>query len=219
MKPPKLICFMGIDGSGKTTLARELVREADRLGIHYRYVWGNAQPIFLRPLRALAHLTVLRKTDMKKDNEDYEQVKEKVSIKYGFFSRIYSRVLMVDYFIWLFLKVKIPLFLGRRILCDRYLFDVAINLYFLNKSLFPEIERTVHSLLRYFPAPDLLFLIDIPPAVAFERKSDIPSIGFLEKRRAIYHKLSEDFNAVVLDGTSPIVDSVNVVLKYMTGVK
>ena len=219
MNPPQLICLMGMDGSGKTTLARELVTEAERLGIHYRYVWGNAQPIFLRPLRTLAHLTVLRKTDMKKDNEDYEQVKEKVAAKYGFFSRIYSRVLMVDYFIWLFLKVKVPLFLGRRIICDRYLFDVAINLYFLNKSLFPDIERTVHSLLRYFPAPDLLFLIDIPPVVAFRRKSDIPSIGFLEKRRLIYQKLSEEFNAVVLDGTSPIVDSVNEAIRLMTGVK
>jgi thymidylate kinase len=219
MNPPKLICLMGMDGSGKTTLAKKLVTEADRLGIRYSYVWGNAQPIFLRPLRAMAHRTVLRKTDMKKDNEDYEQVKEKVSAKYGFLSLIYSRVLMVDYFIWLFLKVKVPLLLGRRIICDRYVFDVAINLYFLNKSLFPDIEKTVHSLLRYFPAPGLLFLIDIPPAVAFRRKSDIPSIGFLQKRRVIYQKLSEEFNAVVLDGTSPILDSVNEVIKRMTGVK
>jgi thymidylate kinase len=219
MNPPKLICLMGMDGSGKTTLAKELVAATGRLGIHYRYIWGNAQPIFLRPLRAIAHLTVLRKTDMKKDNEDYEQVKQKVSAKYGFFSRIYSRVLMVDYFIWLFFKVKVPLFLGRRIICDRYLFDVAINLHFLNKSFFPDIEKTVHSLLRYFPAPGLLFLIDLPPAVAFQRKSDIPSIGFLEKRRVIYQKLSEEFNAVVLDGTSPIVDSVNEAIKRITGVK
>jgi len=216
---PRLICLIGIDGSGKTTLAKNFVEEAKKIGIKYKYVWGNAQPIFLRPLRAMAHLTVLRKTDMKKANEDYEHVKETVSVKYGFLSRIYSRVLMLDYFIWLFLKVTVPLFLGRKIICDRYVFDVAINLYFLNKALFTDIEKTAHSLLRYFPAPGLLFLIDVPSAVAFQRKNDIPSMGFLEKRRVIYQKLSGEFNAVVLDGTSPLLDSVNEVIKRMTGVK
>jgi len=57
-----------------------------QIGNSLQICLGKCTAIFLRPLRAIAHLTVLRKTDMKKDNEDYEQVKEKVAAKYGFFS-------------------------------------------------------------------------------------------------------------------------------------
>ncbi len=219
MNPPKLICLVGIDGSGKTTLAKELVREANRRGFSFKYVWGNAQPIFLRPLRALAHLTVLRNVDMQKNNEDYERIKEKVSKRYGFLSNVYSRILVVDYCIWLFLKVRVPLSFGKRIICDRYLFDVAVNLYFLNKSLFFNIEKTTDSLLKYFPAPDLLFVIDVPPDVAFQRKNDIPSIAFLERRRSIYRNLGDKFNAVELDGTAPILTSVNEIIRRMEEIR
>lgn len=213
MNLPRLICFMGIDGSGKTTLAKELVKASEAQGIRYRYVWGNAQPIFLRPLRALAHLTILRKADMKKDNSNYERAKEEASTKFGFVSRIYSLVLILDYFIWLFIKVRLPLIMGKKIICDRYVFDVAVNLHFLNKSLYPDSKQLVHFFLRYFPSPDLLFFIDISPEVAFLRKADIPSVSFLQRRQAVYRQLGQEYKAIVLNGADPIPVSLSKVVQ------
>ncbi len=107
---PNLICLIGIDGSGKTTLAKSFVEEAKKFGIKYKYVWGNAQPIFLKPLRFVAHLTVLRKFDRFKDNNQYEKAKEDASYRFGILSWIYSSIYLIDYIVWLFLKIKVPLF-------------------------------------------------------------------------------------------------------------
>jgi len=210
---PRLICLIGIDGTGKTTLAKTFIREANKIGLKYNYVWGNAQPIFLKPLRALAHLTLLRNVEMQKDNEHYEKEKERISAKYGVLLLLYSRILILDYFIWIFLKIKLPLFLGKRIICDRYVFDVAINLYFLNKRYFSDIEKTIRNLFKYFPKPDLLYLIDIPVPVALGRKKDIPSPGFLEKRKVIYERLGKIYNARILDGQQPITDLINLIVR------
>ncbi len=209
---PNLICLIGIDGSGKTTLAKSVVEEAKKLGIKYKYVWGNARPIFLKPLRFIAHLTVLRKFDRFKDNNQYEKAKEEVLYRFGILSRIYSSIYLIDYIVWLFLKVKVPLFFGKKIICDRYIFDVAINLYFLNKKQFGDIKTIIQFLFKYFPQPELLYLVDVPSKVAFERKTDVPSVDFLEKRRGIYQRLSEIYNARKLDGTMSIKDLTNIIL-------
>lgn len=210
---PCLICLVGIDGSGKTTLAKVFVEEAKKRGITYKYVWGNAQPIFLRPLRALAHLTFLRSFDMKRDYEQYEKIKEEASSKHVILSWIYGRIFLLDYIIWLFLKVKLPLLFGQKIICDRYVIDVAVNLYFLNKNYFPNIENTIRSLFKYFPKPELLYIVDVPVSVAFARKTDIPSVDFLEKRRAIYQRLGEIFNARKLDGNQSVSELTEIILK------
>lgn len=215
MQRPSLICLIGIDGSGKTTLAKALAEETKKSGLNYKYVWGNAQPIFLLPLRKLAHLTVLRNVDMKKENDRYDKVKEDVSTKYCFLLWIYSRVLLFDYVIWLFFKVKLPLFLGKKVICDRYIYDVAISLYFLNKSYFADIEKTINKLFNYFPKPELLYLIDVPVAVAFKRKNDIPSLAYLENRKIIYTKLSNAFNVSKLNGENSIEDLVKTIIQDM----
>ena len=214
---PRLICLIGIDGSGKTTLAKAFVEKADKIGMKYRYVWGNAQPIFIKPLRTIAHLTLLRNVDMQKDNERYEKIKEETSVKHSILSWLYSRILIFDYIIWLFFKVKLPLSLGRRIICDRYVFDVAVNLYFLNKKYFSNIEKTINTLLKYFPEPSLLYLLDVPISVAFKRKNDVPSIGYLEKRTVIYERLGKFFRARKLDGEKSVLDLINTIVKDIRG--
>jgi len=214
---PRLICLIGVDGSGKTTLAKTFEKEANKIGLKYRYVWGNAQPIFIRPLRWLAHLTLLRDLDMQKDNDRYEKVKEAITTKHISLSRIYARILIIDYIIWLLLKIKFPLFFGERIICDRYVFDVAVNLYFLDRNHFANVSKTIRSLFKYFPQPDLLYLLDVPISVAYERKEDIPSLRFLEKRQGIYRRIGGEFNAKTLDGCQPISTSIKILTNDING--
>ena len=46
-----------------------------------------------------------------------------------------------------------------------------------------------------------MFLIDIPEEVAFHRKSDIPSIDYLNVRRDYYLSIAKEYGMVILDGT------------------
>ena len=62
-----LICIIGIDGSGKTTVARQLVQEMKARGVSARYVWAGFSPtVILRPVLWLAKLLVYREDGQSK---------------------------------------------------------------------------------------------------------------------------------------------------------
>ena len=113
--------------------------------------------------------------------------------------------MLLDYSLQVFLKVRLPLFLGRNIICDRYLYDTVIT------DLAPDmgyaedrIIALLTSMLRFFPKPDTTFLIDLREEIAYQRKDDIPSLEYLKERRNTYLNIGRKHNMVVLDGTRPI---------------
>ena len=60
-------------------------------------------------------------------------------------------------------------------------------------------------MLSLFPNPDLVFLLDLPADVAFQRKEDMP-LSYLEDRRAFYLSLERLRGVEILDGTASIED-------------
>lgn len=204
MKWPKFICFIGIDGSGKTTLAKAFVKFAKGKGVDYHYVWANNQPILIAPLRKLWRLIFFRGKDMFTDYEDYNKTKKQVARKSRILYRLYRFVHTVDYMLWIMLRVKIPLLLGRRIVCDRYVYDVAVSLSILLDYNFQQTEKLINTYLKYVPTPDAVFLIDVPEEVAFERKNDVPSLSYLKERRVIYSELGQHYQMFYLDGTMDV---------------
>lgn len=203
-KLPRFICIIGIDGSGKTTLAKGIVNRAKQDGIKYLYVWGNAQPILMRPLRWLARRILLRGKDMFRDYQNYKASKEAIVRDNKLISKFYRLLLMFDYYLWLITRVQLPLLMGRKIICDRYVYDVAINLALVIGGNVEDAERYVEKLLRIFPKPDLLIYLDVPDEIALSRKTDIPSIKYLQERRQIYKKLLISYRFNSLDGTESI---------------
>ena len=63
----KLICLTGIDGSGKTTLARSLARTLDEQGIPATSIYGRTYPVLSRALMLLGRIILLRGTDLWRD--------------------------------------------------------------------------------------------------------------------------------------------------------
>jgi dTMP kinase len=58
-----------------------------------------------------------------------------------------------------------------------------------------------HSL-AFLPKPDLVFLLDLPEALAYQRKDDIVSLDFLRARRAVYLQMAHDHDITVLDASA-----------------
>jgi len=200
---PRLICFIGVDGSGKTAIAKQLTH-SPIAGVRYNYVWGSAQPIFMRPLRKLVHTIILNKVDMFKDYQEYDKTKKRVAKRFLIFSKFYSFIFVIDYFLWMLFCVRIPLALGKNIICDRYIFDMAINIHFLYANLFYNVDDTIKFFLKIFPTPEMVYLIDLPEEIAFSRKDDIPSIEYLRQRRIVYREVAKRYGAKIIEGTKPL---------------
>ena len=205
------ICFTGIDGSGKTTLAKSLVVVMKRKGIECRYVYNRFNPFMLKPFIIVARALFLRGTDVFEDYTEDCNAKKKL-FKNRFLSVIYQSFLLFDYSFQIFLKVKIPLMLGRNIICDRYIYDtvctdLAVDLNYSEKKTMDILRKCLYL----FPKPDMIFLIDVLEEVAYGRKGDVPSVDYLKDRRNIYLEIGREHEMMILDGTQDLAELKDVV--------
>lgn len=199
------ICFTGIDGSGKTTLAKFLAQNLQQEGIKATYVYNRYTPILLRPVMLIGKLLFFRDKDFYRDYSEYSSTKKNASKKHPALARLYQYLLLYDYFFQIVFKIKLPLLLGKNIICDRYIYDTIIT--DLSVDFNYSEETTKKSLIKIsslFPTPDVIFLIDLPEEIAFRRKSDVPSLMYLKDRRKTYLYLSEEIRAILLDGSLPL---------------
>jgi len=114
---------------------------------------------------------------------------------------IYQNLLLFDYFLQTLIKIKIPLLLGKSIISDRYIYDTIITDFvaYTNYST-DETKELLEKWLKLFPKPDLVFLVDVPENVAYQRKDDTPSLEYLKERRCIYLNVGREYKMVRIDG-------------------
>lgn len=168
-----IICFTGMDGSGKTTLAMSLIEELKKRGIPSKYVWCRWFPGLADPFHF-----IIRKTLGYTENQ------------YRFFKplkTIYECLLIVDYTMWLFLKVRMAV--RYVLIIDRYVYDALADLYFLKfnvSSLFGKLFIAMN------PKPNITFLIDAPLHMTLLRTNEL-SLEDARKYKKIYNLMAKTY--------------------------
>lgn len=205
MKKGVLVCFTGIDGAGKTSLAKAVVDDLRGQGYDADYLYLRYSPLLLRPVIALSGRTLLRKQDFSRNYSDYSRVKHGFAHEHSLLSSLYQVALLSDYLLQVLVKLYVPLRRGRNIICDRYVFDTVATDLSVDFGLSgPQMLAYLRGLFKVFPRPDLCFFVDIPEEEAFRRKSDIPSVEYLRDRKWAYQLISRSEDMVVLDGLEPL---------------
>ena len=189
-----LICLIGLDGSGKTTLSNHLIYYlSEKYKSRCRYVWAKLGQT------SLSRLFIKSRSGIEKNEEN----PFRLSNKYKYISYLYLFYILIEHWIRIIIFIEIPYLLNQNIVCDRYYYDSIVDLV-LNFDIPYEKANDIFKLLPFIPEPDLTFYIKITPQIAYSRKKDIYSIKYLENRYKIYSHLESDYSLNPLDGTKDI---------------
>ena len=195
-----LTCFTGIDGSGKTTLATNLIAFMRNNGIDAQYVWGAHNVVLIRPvvsfLRKRGNPYTCKTSDTPPKRADFI----KRLVRNRLLMNAYLGLTLTEYAFQMLVKVRLPLLMGKNVVCDRYVFDTAINLAVNMRYSQGHFKSMLDAMLAWSPKPDVVFFVDLPEEVAFKRKNDIPSTDYLVKRRAFYHFFAQEYKVCRLNG-------------------
>ncbi len=194
-QPGFLIAVSGVDGAGKTTQARSLLRALDRCEIRTKYIWSRpgSSPLSSR-LVTLARALVpgLRRSSSEKARQDAV-----TSGGYGNGSGFdqnsrlhraaWLSLVLLDCAIVFGVRVRFNLLTGHVVICDRYLPDAFADLV----TRFRDETAANHPLLRWLggicPKPDFPVLLRVDPDRARSRQNGEP------RRPTTQAKLLEDF--------------------------
>jgi thymidylate kinase len=200
-----LICFTGIDGSGKTTQARLLVDWLTSRGIQSVYTWSRGEVLAIRRLFLRAGRRALGTSvrEIARDQSAYRDYQTRKSKLMGneVVRTLWSATTYAEHFVQINRDIRRSIRDGYWVVCDRYQWDTLIDLAVLNNR---SSEWLVGGFNRFMwkliPQPAVTFLIDLPAEEAMRRKSDIPSLDYVQKRRDHYRYLAKSEPLKVIDG-------------------
>jgi glycosyltransferase involved in cell wall biosynthesis/thymidylate kinase len=210
-----LICIIGTDGSGKTSLAEAVVSALGTRGTTARLVWLGAESFVMAPVRGVLKLAWARRGAIKactpkpgaaSQRVDYAaEIARKTALaaKYAWAVKLYLALVWADYR----LQVAVKRWRSRganTIVADRYLFDVVINVG-LTLGWSPEkVVALAQSWLAKLPLPQVRVFLRVAPEVSVQRKNDIFDIDYLRLRFRYYEAIAQAYGFETRDGTLPI---------------
>ena len=171
-----VVCFTGMDGSGKTSHILKLMAELRKRSFLSKYVWCRWFPGLADPFHF-----VVKKT-LKYDMREYNSCKP--------LRIIYQCLILLDCSISIIFKIRISAMTNYVLLVDRYIYDILADLDFKRLNVSRFFKRL---LIMMNPRPNITFLMDVPPQVASSRKNDLRLLE-AERYRRIYRNFAKIYD-------------------------
>ena len=219
MKTGTLIVFSGLDGAGKSTQIRLLMERLESEGRAPVCLWtrGGYTSGFNALKSALRRLSRGRAVPESGRTPQRERAFEKSATR-----RAWLALALLDLLRVYAVQVRLRLWRGQTIICDRYLWDTLVD-FRLN---FPResVERSLlwRALGRLTPSPDAAFLMLVPVEESI-RRSDLKgepfrdSVETLGRRLAQYESLAREGGWHTLDGRRAVHDLASEILSEIGG--
>lgn len=212
MNKGALICFLGIDGSGKTTLARQLSIILQKKGVRSTYVWWleGEDALIRRFLRKI-------KNPKTKESKSIDALLPNDTLLF----RGFRAIVLITY-LFQGCKIHIKRRLGLTIVSDRYIYDTLMALLEKVDSDSIKNKKMLTSIASLFPKPDLIIFIDIAPDTAYARRiGETLSVEHAALQRHRYLSLLSVIRSnigskriVMLSGDSSIDNNMKEVLNH-----
>jgi dTMP kinase len=160
---PMLVCLSGIDGSGKSRVAHRLEYAFRRQGIQAQYQWlcGGSSTFAEIVIRLFGRAV----RDGQKLSWPYPPTARK-GLKFNLRKMLWYALVAIDLVEFCIFKVRLPLLLGKVVICDRYTFDTFSDIASQyerdpTSSVMNAFEKFFHFL---YPEPDLHYLLLADPS-------------------------------------------------------
>lgn len=199
-KGPRAIIFFGPDGSGKTTQANLLIGEMRRRGIKTRRLW-------LRSLHTLAFVISGLAMRLQKLNNPYEFRQRYAHRK--LFRTVWFMIEFISILPLVVLRFYIPLRRGENIVAERYVIDWIVSLAYVSRNDSLVDTHFAKVALKFIPKDSILIYIDATFDAISSRGRKEDSLEFIEFQRAIYARIAESHNALVIDTSDKSIQEVH----------
>jgi len=187
MKKNLLIAFSGMDGSGKTTVARKLETYMKKKGycVFFKHAHGYAV------------------------SKNSFAIGEKNIKRFRWLFFLLSPLMLLDSFFTYYFKYK-PQLEHDTVICDRYFYDKVARMLYYNIT-----NKFIAGIyLSFLPRPDYLFYLSVSSHNAKLRKNEY-SIKDYERFKKIYHFIAAKTNAVVINADLPLSSVFNKIISYV----
>ena len=208
----KIICFSGIDGSGKSSHARLIFKELKANGIRCKYKWLRYTNFFsLIPL-TLYH-TYIRtpnspKTQISFSSETHFQTSTVINTLWTFFQLMDALLFSARY-------VYLPALLGYTLILDRFIVDTLVDIAFSLKNQSLLSSKLGKLFVRIIPKNSLVMIFDVDENIAISRKNDISEIDYLVLRRKLYHLMTETYVWQIINTHKPFDEVHDEVMEFV----
>jgi dTMP kinase len=194
-----LVCFAGVDGSGKTTHAKSLKKYLEKQDYSCIYVWGAFRPyfsyLFFIFTRSLGYWKYTKRDAY---TDPLEYAPKHLLNKLG---KIWRLFIFFDYQLKIFTRIRLPLIFGKVVICDRYFYDLLMELKLSNIS-----SKNFDLLLpKTVPRALVTFLLDAPESLA-SRRRDFPEDFFFGRRRVLL-EFATSFDFVIIDSRKDLSEN------------
>ena len=187
-----IIAFMGNDGSGKTTISTYVYKSLLSRGLQayykpeFDYFLIKFILKFLGKQRKKITATFVSRPNFQNRSNIF---------------KIWPYIIWLDFlFFWLFLKTFKR---NKTVILDRYLYDFLMSWEYLGYS-----NVLIRFLYLSFPLPDIPFICEVSPQIAFVRKAHY-EIDFYRIQTKRYNTLARYFGIQVIDTSKPLKDTLD----------
>lgn len=199
MRKGFIICFLGVDGSGKTTHAKFLKQYLTELGYSCVYIWGAFRPFFSYFFFGFTRLlNYWRFTKKEAYTDPLEYAPKHIAAN---FSKLWQFLILIDYQLKALIFIRLPLLLGKVVICDRYLYDILMELK-ISSLLSPKFALL---LLKTMPPSTIIFLLDVPEDLASHRRNF--SNTFFSNRRSILLSFAKKHRFEIIDTSMKMLEN------------
>lgn len=199
-----LICFSGIDGSGKTVHSISTYQDLQKSGRKCRYLWFGTPYLISFPFMALCRFLNLTS---RYQVTDRLAVSEHQYYKNKTVAFLWPWVQFLDLFIYTFFDVRLPMWVKTSIVCDRFVHDILVEVMAdVDDALLPK-KRVGKLILNLKPKGTITFFLDVNVKDAYRRRPDVPNLRYLTRRMG-FHRLIRAIrgaDVTVVDANQPFI--------------
>lgn len=206
-QPAMLVAISGVDGSGKSTQAGALEHAFKQCALRTRCVWGRggATPFAGAIIRVGKRLLGRGRAAQRADAGEVDpETRRQALFRSPWARRLWPWLILVELTGYYFRRVRIPLWRGHVVICDRYTADALAEMAArLEDPAIPD-RLPARLLRRLSPRPHMVIYLAIDPRLARERQPAHLQQGtpeLAEHQAAMYNRLMQEEGAHVFDGT------------------